>query len=65
MRQDIVYFAEKYAVVMTDEGIQQVKLREYQKRMFEISRRRFNIVLASRQMGKTVTASIFNAWYFI
>jgi hypothetical protein len=24
---------------------------------------RFNIVLASRQMGKTVTASIFNAWY--
>ena len=26
---------------------------------------RFNIVLASRQMGKTVTASIFNAWYLI
>jgi hypothetical protein len=24
---------------------------------------RFNIVLAARQMGKTVTASIFNAWY--
>jgi len=31
MCQDIVYFAEKYAVVMTDEGIQQVKLRDYQK----------------------------------
>ena len=30
---DIVYFAEKYAVVMTDEGIQQVKLRDYQKEM--------------------------------
>ena len=26
---DIVYFAEKYAVVMTDEGIKQVKLRDY------------------------------------
>jgi hypothetical protein len=61
---DIVYFAEKYAVVMTDEGIQRVKLREYQKRMLRnFQHERFNIVLASRQMGKTVTASIFNAWY--
>ena len=61
---DIVYFAEKYAVVMTDEGIQQVKLRDYQKTMFRnFQNERFNIVLASRQMGKTVTASIFNAWY--
>ena len=61
---DIVYFAEKYAVVMTDEGIQQVKLRDYQKDMLrDFQHNRFNIVLASRQMGKTVTASIFNAWY--
>ena len=61
---DIVYFAEKYAVVMTDEGIQQVKLRDYQKQMLrDFQHNRFNIVLASRQMGKTVTASIFNAWY--
>lgn len=61
---DIVYFAEKYAVVMTDEGIQQVRLRDYQKDMLrDFQHNRFNIVLASRQMGKTVTASIFNAWY--
>jgi len=61
---DIVYFAEKYAVVMTDNGIQQVKLRDYQKKMLRnFQHERFNIVLASRQMGKTVTASIFNAWY--
>lgn len=63
---DIVYFAEKYAVVMTDNGIQKVKLREYQKRMLRnFQSDRFNIVLASRQMGKTVTASIFNAWYLV
>jgi hypothetical protein len=62
--KDIVYFAEKYAVVMTDEGIQQVKLRDYQKDMLRnFQNDRFNIVLAARQMGKTVTASIFNAWY--
>jgi hypothetical protein len=61
---DIVYFAEKYAVVMTDNGIQKVKLREYQKDLLrDFQHNRFNIVLASRQMGKTVTASIFNAWY--
>lgn len=61
---DIVYFAEKYAVVMTDNGIQQVKLRGYQKQLLrDFQDNRFNIVLASRQMGKTVTASIFNAWY--
>jgi len=61
---DINYFAEKYAVVMTDDGIQQVKLRDYQKHMLKnFQNERFNIVLASRQMGKTVTASIFNAWY--
>jgi hypothetical protein len=64
--KDIVYFAEKYAVVMTDDGIQKVKLREYQKVMLRnLQDNRFNIVLASRQMGKTVTASIFNAWYII
>ena len=61
---DIVYFAERYAVVMTDDGIQKVKLREYQKKLLsDFQHNRFNIVLASRQMGKTVTASIFNAWY--
>ena len=61
---DIVYFAETYAVVMTDEGVQQVELRDYQKQLLrDFQHNRFNVVLASRQMGKTVTASIFNAWY--
>lgn len=63
---DIVYFAEKYAVVMTDDGINNIKLREYQKRMLRnFQYERFNIVLAARQMGKTITASIYNAWYLI
>jgi hypothetical protein len=61
---DIVYFAETYAVVMTDDGVQKVKLRDYQKQLLrDFQDNRFNVVLASRQMGKTVTASIFNAWY--
>jgi len=49
---------------MTDEGVQQVELRDYQKQLLrDFQHNRFNVVLASRQMGKTVTASIFNAWY--
>lgn len=61
---DIVYFAETYAVVMTDDGVQRVTLRDYQKQLLrDFQDNRFNVVLASRQMGKTVTASIFNAWY--
>jgi hypothetical protein len=64
--RDIVYFAEKYAVVMTDEGIQKVKLRDYQKEMLRnYQHNRFNIVLAARQIGKTVTSAIFVAWYLI
>lgn len=64
--KDIVYFAEKYAVVMTDEGIRKVKLRDYQKDLLKsFQENRFNVVVAARQMGKTVTASIFNAWYML
>jgi hypothetical protein len=50
---DIVYFAEKYAVVMTDNGVQQVPLRDYQKDLLkDFQNNRFNVCLASRQMGK-------------
>lgn len=55
---DIVYFAEKYAVVMTDDGVQQVQLRDYQKKLlYDFQHNRFNVVLASRQMGK---CSLYN-----
>jgi len=64
--KDIIYFAEKYAVVMTDEGIRKVQMRDYQKDLLRsFQENRFNVVVAARQMGKTVTASIFNAWYML
>lgn len=63
-RKDIVYFAEKYATVMTDDGLQRIKLRDYQKDMLRhFVANRFNVVLASRQIGKTICSSIFIAWY--
>lgn len=53
--KDIVYFANKYAYAMTDDGIANISLRDYQKRMLtEVTDpvKRFHIVLASRQVGK-------------
>ena len=51
--KDIVYFAENYAFVMTEEGIKQIKLRKYQKRVLkDYQNYRFNVFLSCRQSGK-------------
>lgn len=64
--KDIVYFAENYACVMTDNGIQRIKLRDYQIDMLrQFAANRFNITLASRQIGKTICTAIFVAWYLL
>ena len=63
---DIVYFANTYCTVMTDEGLQTIKLRPYQEEMLrQFQAERFNICLASRQVGKTICSSIFIAWYSV
>lgn len=60
IKKDIFYFAEEIASVMTDQkGITQLKnvggLRDYQKSvLLDLVRYRFNIYLASRQIGKCV-----------
>jgi len=64
--KDIVYFANKYCTVMTDEGLQTITLRDYQENMLrQFQSERFNICLASRQIGKTISSSIFIAWYIL
>ena len=63
---DIVYFANTYCTVMTDEGLQTIFLRPYQEDMLrQFQAERFNICLASRQVGKTICSSIFIAWYSV
>ena len=55
---DIVYFANKYCTVMTDDGLSVIKLRDYQENMlntFSDKDKRFHVCLASRQIGKCVT----------
>jgi hypothetical protein len=61
---DIVYFANTYCTVMTDHGLQTIELRPYQEEMLrQFQKERFNVCLASRQIGKTICSSIYIAWY--
>ena len=65
-KADPVYFASKYAQVMTEEGIQQIKLRDYQEEIIRsFKNNRFNCLMASRQIGKTVMSGVFVAWYLL
>jgi hypothetical protein len=60
--QDPLYFAEK-CFLMTPKGLQAVKMRDYQKEYLKnLKENRFNILLACRQAGKSVTTAIFGLW---
>jgi len=61
---NVIYFADKYCHAMTDDGIVNITMRKYQKKMLSAFQdNRFVIMLASRQIGKTITSGIFLAWY--
>jgi hypothetical protein len=63
---DVVYFANNYCMAMTDYGIQKITLRPYQIDVLKsFQNNRFNVFLASRQIGKTVTSAIFITWYLL
>jgi len=57
---DILYYAEKYCKIKTEDGsVQNIKLRDYQREILKLySENRFSILAASRQCGKTINASI-------
>lgn len=56
--RDIVYFANNYCTVMTDDGLQRIILRDYQEGMLnQFKDERFNICLAARQCGKCLLFS--------
>ena len=63
--KDPVYFAEKYAkVISLDKGLVPFKLYPYQKDMFEhFQNNRFSIILACRQSGKSISSCIYILWY--
>jgi len=62
---DPVYFAEKYIkVISLDKGLVNFELYPYQKRMFtHFQENRFNVVLACRQSGKSISACAYLLWF--
>ena len=65
-KNDIIYFANKYVKVMQEHGIDSIKLYPYQEDMLlNYQKDRYNIVVGSRQIGKTVVAGIFLVWYML
>jgi len=63
--KDPVYFIEKYAkIISLDKGLVSFKLYPYQKKMFkQFERNRFNVVLACRQSGKSISACGYLLWF--
>ena len=63
--KDPVYFVEKYAkIISLDKGLVPFKLYPYQKKMFkQFEDNRFNIVLACRQSGKSISACGYLLWF--
>lgn len=59
----ILHFAENYFFIVTEDGKKKIELRKYQKRLLKaFFNNRFNLVLSSRQSGKTTTITIYALW---
>jgi len=63
--KDPAYFCENYVkVIALDSGLVPFKLYDYQKNMFtQFEENRFNVVLACRQSGKSISACAYLLWY--
>lgn len=57
--QDIIHFSNTHAKLMTPEGIQHIKLRDYQEKYLKhLLEHRLSIYLACRQASKTTTSAL-------
>lgn len=66
-KEDIIYFAEKYFyIVSIDDGKHKINLYDFQKKILKLFvGDEDNIILASRQIGKSTTSSVFILHYLI
>ena len=62
-----VHFIESYcSIISLDEGLVKFKLRGYQDKLINhYNENRFNVVLASRQSGKSITSCAYLLWYLL
>jgi hypothetical protein len=69
-KEDILYFATNYCSIQTSKGVMRVKdaggLRDFQNEILvSFKENNYSILMASRQIGKSVTSAIFILWYLI
>jgi len=67
---DPMYFAVNHAFIRTPLGDMLVKdagnLRDFQEQIIQnLHNHKFNILMASRQIGKTVTTAIYIVWFML
>jgi len=64
---DPAYFARNYIkIINLDKGLVDFDLWPYQEKMFDQwNKNRFNIVLACRQSGKSISSVVYILWYAI
>ena len=65
--QDPIHFIENYTqIISLDEGMVKFKLRGYQEDLINFyDKNRFNVVLASRQSGKSITSCAYLLWFLL
>ena len=65
--KDPCYFIETYTqIISLDEGLVKFELRGYQENLIKhYDANRFNVVLASRQSGKSITSCAYLLWYLL
>jgi len=61
--KDIIKFTKYFYITTLEHGKQKIKLYRPQKRIIKsLIKNRFNIILASRQIGKTTMMTIYALW---
>jgi hypothetical protein len=61
--KSVLHFAENHFYIVTEDGKRKIELYKYQKRLLKAFKaNRFNVILSSRQSGKTTTITIFALW---
>ena len=67
-KNDINFFANNFAYTMNPStgSLNLITLRDYQEDLLNtINDNRFTVIVASRQCGKTISSSIYLAWYIL
>ena len=61
--KSVLHFAESHFYIITEDGKKKIELYKYQKKLLKAFKsNRFNVILSSRQSGKTTTITIYALW---